>query len=251
MKLSQGLRAVTGVFLLCATLTVCADDSKLIANIGVSSNKIYRGVANDKAIVSGGMDYFHESGMYAGVWLGNTYIPTYQTVLKDIGNPNDKSDDQYEVITKDDPDYEVALCAGYSHALGDFSYTLGVMHTRYPLHPEVNFDYSELVLKGSFKQFSASVNYDFAADDKTLEGSVYYSLGMKFNLPKEMNLGLTVGRYNYKPEYAYDDYNHVQLDIGKSLSDGNNFMLSIAKAGEAANGDKDTRLIVSWTKMFY
>ncbi len=43
------------------------------ANIGVASNYIWRGVTqtNNQAAVSGGIDYEHDSGFYAGTWVSN------------------------------------------------------------------------------------------------------------------------------------------------------------------------------------
>lgn len=50
-----------------------AAQAELSANLGVQSNYYFRGVTqtDDKAAVSGGIDYNHESGLYAGTWLSN------------------------------------------------------------------------------------------------------------------------------------------------------------------------------------
>ena len=47
--------------------------AELSANIGAASNYYFRGITqtDDGAAVSGGIDYEHESGFYAGTWLSN------------------------------------------------------------------------------------------------------------------------------------------------------------------------------------
>ena len=47
--------------------------AELSANLGVQSNYYFRGITqtDDKAAVSGGIDYAHDSGFYLGTWLSN------------------------------------------------------------------------------------------------------------------------------------------------------------------------------------
>ena len=47
--------------------------AELSANVAAVSNYFWRGVSqtDDKAAVQGGIDYSHESGLYAGTWASN------------------------------------------------------------------------------------------------------------------------------------------------------------------------------------
>jgi hypothetical protein len=47
--------------------------AELSANLGVASNYYFRGITqtDDKAAVSGGIDYTHDSGLYLGTWMSN------------------------------------------------------------------------------------------------------------------------------------------------------------------------------------
>lgn len=252
MKCFKYVCGVMSLSTICCIQTVWAGESSFSANIGVASNHLWRGFVSDQPIVSGGLNYFHESGLYAGTWVVNNHIPRYTSVLTGIGNPNDPNDDQYAVVKEDDPGYELDLYAGYGSAIGDIGYDLSVMHTRYPAHPNDNLDYTELTFKLSFKQFVTSISYDADADDETLEGSLYYMAGVTFDLPKEMSVGLTIGRYDFNPDYVFvRSYNHAQLDFVKKAGDLGDFTASLSIAEKAANGDEDLRAVISWTKTFY
>ena len=55
-------------------------ESPITANIGVASNYIWRGKtqSSDAPGVSGGIDYAHASGAYAGIWVSNTTVGDYE-----------------------------------------------------------------------------------------------------------------------------------------------------------------------------
>lgn len=52
---------------------IITPQSKLIGNIGVVSQYVFRGLAqtNSHPAIQGGIDYSHLNGFYAGSWLSN------------------------------------------------------------------------------------------------------------------------------------------------------------------------------------
>ncbi len=93
-----------------------AEDSphSISYNVGVTTNYIFRGVSqsqNDPAI-SGGVDYSHSSGLYAGTWLST------QKWVKGQGNSSSS-------------DFEWDVYGGYKGSVGDFGYDVGLIHYSY------------------------------------------------------------------------------------------------------------------------
>ena len=85
--------------------------AELSANIATVSNYYFRGITqtSDNAAIQGGIDYSHESGLYAGTWLSNI----------DFGGKENA---------------EVDLYAGFGNDIGDtgFSYDVGIIYYWYP-----------------------------------------------------------------------------------------------------------------------
>jgi uncharacterized protein (TIGR02001 family) len=84
-------------------------------NIGVTSDYIFRGISQTqhKPAVSGGVDYSHSSGLYAGTWLSNqSWVETgpYKT----------------------NSSLEWDLYGGYKGAVSDIGYDVGVISYYYP-----------------------------------------------------------------------------------------------------------------------
>ncbi|GGO65673.1 TorF family putative porin [Bowmanella pacifica] len=198
------------------------------ANIGVTSNYLWRGVTQsaDGPSVSGGLDYSHESGFYAGTWLGSI----------DWGNGNGVETDWY---------------AGYSGEAGDFGYDLGYIYYAYPEEEYDDSDFGEVYLNGSYGDLGFGVAYTLnsdADDDAPFgKGDLYYHVSYSFALPQDYSLGLTYGYYSFDIDesmYGDWDYGHVQLDLSKG-----DFTFSVSKADEES-GDDDTKFIVSWGTSF-
>ena len=94
------------------------------ANIGASSNYLWRGtsLSNEAAAISGGVDYSHESGAYAGVWQSSEGF---------TGSP------------------ETDLYVGFAGEAGEFGYDVGYVSYIYLQNDTADFD--EIYLSGSFK----------------------------------------------------------------------------------------------------
>ncbi len=156
-------------------------ESPLTANIGVASNYIWRGATqtDDASAVSGGIDYAHDSGFYAGIWTSNV---TWTT-------PNG---------------YEQDIYAGYGFEAGPVSLDVGYIAYQYPLATGSNF--SEVYVNAGFQMFNAGVAYDSQNKD------MYMSVGAEFEVKKDLTVAVTFGNYNYN---TATDYTHYQLSLSK------------------------------------
>lgn len=54
-----------------AVATSSVATAEVTGNFSVWSDYIFRGVGTDNAAVQGGLDYSHDSGLYAGIWLSS------------------------------------------------------------------------------------------------------------------------------------------------------------------------------------
>jgi len=106
--------------------------AELSANAGIFSNYIWRGVSQtgDEAAGQGGIDWGHDSGLYAGTWVST------------LGETNG---------------YELDLYAGFAGGAGSLGYDLGVITYQYPVSPEINF--TEAYISGTMSIVTIGVNY--------------------------------------------------------------------------------------------
>lgn len=194
------------------------------ANIGVTSNYLWRGVTqsmNDPSI-SGGLDYSHESGFYAGTWVG--------TIDWGVGGATEN-------------DYYL----GYSGESGEFGYDVGYIYYNYPATGYEDSDFGEIYFNGSYKGFGFGVAYTVnsqVADGSLFDtGDIYYNVSYGWDLPEDYALGVTYGYYDF--DLGSDsDYGHFQLDLSKG-----DFTFTVSKADDES-GDDDTKFVVSWGTSF-
>ena len=119
----------------------------LSANVGATSNYLWRGVTqtDDAAAISGGIDYAHQSGFYAGTWASNV----------DFG---------------DDASAELDFYLGFGGELGQgFGYDVGYIYYAYPDSAQTDstneYDFGEVYGSLSYSYFSVSANYGVNNDD--------------------------------------------------------------------------------------
>lgn len=82
-------------------------------NVGATTDYLFRGISQSQHdfAVSGGVDYSHASGLYAGAWLS-----TQKWV---------------ETGIKTDSDFELDLYGGYKGTVGDVGYDVGLIRYSY------------------------------------------------------------------------------------------------------------------------
>ena len=225
MKMNK-LALACGVAMLGLSSVAAADVSM---NIGATSNYIWRGLTqtNNDSAISGGLDYTHASGFYLGTWASTANWAPGMT-------------------------YELDLYGGFSGEYKGFGYDASIL--RYSYDQDVNADFTEFGLSGSWQFLSAGLNYTFSADNSDQEGDMYYYAGVSFDLPQDFSIGGTVGHYNFD-DSSLEDYSHYQVDLTKSAGDFGDVTLTLSDTNlkdtaPSAGGDSDPRFLVSWSKTF-
>lgn len=196
-------KSVIAAAVLAATSTAAM--AEVTVNVGATSNYLFRGISAsaDQAAVSGGIDYSHDSGVYAGMWVS--------TLGTGVG---------------EELDYYV----GYAGSAGDFGYDLSYVAITYP--QQEKWDYAELALSASYSYFTvgaaSTVNSDVedtaGAAEQFIDGDLYYYVSAEVPLENDFTLGLTYGIYTFDDDGVIEtgrlrptelDYSHYQLALSK------------------------------------
>lgn len=194
------------------------DDYQLSANFGVTSNYIFRGVSrsNNAAAASGGIDYSHKKGGYAGVWSSSM----------------------------EGGDYELDFYGGYNGKLKEFKYDAGLISYNYPggsayqdtIEAYLNMDFSVMTIQAALtldKQGTSQSN------------DLYLSAATELELKKDLALTLLLGTWQFD-DPAYESYIHVKAAISKG-----EFSFALEK-NDKSRPDKagDIRFYASWSRAF-
>ena len=218
MKRSNIGLAVAAVLASAIALPASAE---LSANIGAASNYIWRGITqtNDGAAVSGGVDYAHDNGFYAGTWVSNV-----------------------------DGGAEVDFYGGFGGGSDDFSWDLNTIYYYYPDFDEA--DFWEIGGSVGYKMVSGGLQYTIDKEGGD-SGDVYYWGGLSFDLPQDFGLGLTLGHYDFE-DGSDGDYTHWQVSLSKDAGDFGEFSLNYDQTdGDEEDGfDEDAKFWVGWSKSF-
>ncbi|HFD32347.1 MAG TPA: hypothetical protein ENJ28_06555 [Gammaproteobacteria bacterium] len=192
--------------------SVVLAESALTANVGMTSNYIWRGATQtkDSSAISGGIDYAHASGAYVGIWTSNVSWTTTA------------------------PGYEQDIYAGYAFDAGPVGLDVGYISYGYPL--STVDDFSEIYVNATFKNFNAGI----ANDSKNK--STYISAGAEFEVKKDLTLAVTFGSFDYSG--SANDYAHTQLSLSKG-----DFTFAYDDTDQSGAAGKP-RLSVSWSQSF-
>ena len=215
-----------------AAMAAPAAQAELSANIGATSNYVWRGVTqtSDGAAISGGIDYSHQSGLYVGTWASN--------IDWGVGTSG----------------YEWDVYGGFAGEFGDFGYDVGVIAYIYPTEAYDDSNFTELYASGSYKFLTVGINYtvdgDQPSDAAFSDGDYYLYASASFDLQDGWGIGGTVGYYDFDTPDSGDDYSHFQLDVTKSAGDFGDFTFSVSQAEDSNLSSDDTLVFVSWSKSF-
>jgi len=200
---------------LIATAVMAATSTAALAditgNVAMTSDYVFRGISqtDNQMAIQGGLDYAHESGIYVGTWASNV-SPDF---FNGAGN---------------DPQIELDLYGGYSGSLGNgIGYDLGYIRYQYPGYKDANTN--EIYVKGSYNNFSASLNYSDELDFlPSSESAWYLAGGYDMTLPvADIGLSVHVG-YSFGDAFDVavstpakygltDSYTDWSLGLSKSL----------------------------------
>jgi uncharacterized protein (TIGR02001 family) len=205
--------------------------AELSANAGVFSNYIWRGVSQtaDAAAGQGGIDWGHDSGLYAGTWLSTI-----------AGGQ------------------ELDVYGGFSGEAGSLGYDLGVITYQYPKTPNINF--TEVYASGTFSMVTLGVAYTVdaaSANDGGVfdKGDMYVNGSLDFTAGKS-DVSVYLGSYMFDNDGAVGVGNADYVHYGASLSkDGFTFAVdrNDIDPGDAIDIAADTdavRFTVSYSKDF-
>ena len=218
--------------------------AELSANIGATSNYVWRGVTqtDDGPAISGGVDYAHDSGFYAGIWASNV---NFRDAVDSDGDPEDNGQ------------AEVDLYAGFANELDmGLGYDVGVIYYGYPQADEETagggedeLDFTEIYATLSYGPVSGGVAYTVDTEAGGDDDHVYYHLGAGFDVAEGWSIGGTVGLYDFD---GGSEYTHGQLDLSKDAGDFGEFTLSVSSVfdDDDADVDEDLLVFVSWGKTF-
>lgn len=214
---------------LAAMVAAPAAHAGFSANVGLTSNYLWRGVtqSDDGFAVSGGIDYEHDSGFYVGTWASNINWAVY-------GNPNDG--------------VEIDFYGGFAGEANGVGYDVGIIYYHYPDNMYDGSDFTELYGSLSYGPFEAGLAYTIDADWANHD-NIYYYVSAGTDIAEGWNLSGTIGHFDFDSTCMNCDYNHAQLDLTKSLDTYGDLTFTVSVAGKNS-GDDDAKAVVSWTKSF-
>ena len=224
--------------------------AELTGNVGVTNNYIWRGVTQtgDLPAVSGGLDYSHESGFYAGTWISNVNF---------AGPP--KTDSANDVVANDG--YEQDYYAGFSGSSGDIAYDVGYIYWDYPTSTaQQDSDFGEVYGSVGYDFLTVQVNYttnsqvEEDAVSGFSEGDIYYKATADFPLTDDgLGLSLTAGAYAFDddgestgPNTEADlNYTHYNAYLTKG-----DFSFGVEGNDQDDSSASRQRFVVSYSKSF-
>ena len=214
----------TALTLAMGLLVSGAANAAVEANIGATSNYVWRGVTqtSDDATLQGGVDYSNEEGFSLGAWASDVKFAD---------------------------GYELDIYGGYSaESASGIGYSVGFTQYLYPDATDIDF----LEINGSVSvgPVTAAIAHTISADTASYEGDNYYSLSAGTDLEEGLSISGTLGYYDYNSDA--DSYTHAQLDLTKSMGDYGDITASVSKLNNdgALGADEGTLFFVSYSKTF-
>ncbi|TVQ73043.1 MAG: hypothetical protein EA372_06215 [Chromatiaceae bacterium] len=246
--------AVTTALLAGAAVTSTAS-AEVSANIGFTSNYIFRGVteSDDGAAVQGGIDYEHEGGFYVGTWissLGETSVDSVQCAPGPGQVAASQAAGECEVSTSADRGgYEMDLYFGVAGEVGTsgVGFDIGYIYYAYPAaESAADANFGEIYGGLDYMGFYGLVNFVTNADDSDLESSIAYEVGYGFDLMDGYSLGGTVGYVDWD-DSDWEDYTWWSLHVSKATDFGD---FTLAYTQNDTDEDDDPRFNVSYVMSF-
>ncbi|MGR8950479.1 MAG: TorF family putative porin [Gammaproteobacteria bacterium] len=224
--------ALTGLM---STGSVAGD---FTANASFSNNYLWRGLTQteNEPVISGGIDYAHESGFYVGTWVANV-----------------------EYGAGDRFSYEHDIYLGYAGEYNGFSYDIGWLYYNYDESAE--YDFSEIYASVGYAGFSvtawilahserdptADPTYDFGFGD-----AFYLQADYGYEIRDGLELGLHVGYHDgdWVDEFNFADGTTDYVDYNVSLSKGGfSFVVSGTDLSDSPTGlqNDEVKYVISYT----
>ena len=213
-------------------------------NVGLTSDYIFRGISqtqHDPAL-SGGVDYSHASGLYAGAWASQ------QKWVK-TGGTSSSTDNGY----KNNSDWEMDFYAGYKGSAGEVGYDIGLIHYYYPgdkvanaVSPDTTEAYIGLSRGPISIKYSHAISDYFIGwgqDDTTkikTQGSNYLELNATHDLGNGWGVLGHIGHQNVKRDDLYfASYSDWKVGVTKDVGFG-------TVTAAYSDTDADSRAYGNW-----
>ena len=201
-----------------AAAPASAPEHQFFFNVGLTSDYRYRGISQSRRdpAVSGGADYTHSSGLYAGTWLSSIKW------IKDAGGGS--------------TDVEWDIYGGYKGTAGPIGYDVGFLRYQYPnpnlaISPNTTEIYGALSYSVFTAKYSHALTNLFGFGDSKHSG--YLDLSANVDLGDGWSVVPHVGRQWVRHNSAYS-YTDFALTVNKDF--GNGLVASAAVIG--TNADK-------------
>ena len=179
-RLARTIHLAAGASLLAASGTAVAE---VTGNVGVVSKYVFRGVVEDsRTSLQGGLDYEHDSGLYAGTWFSTL---SYE---KPDSNAN-----------------EIDLYGGYSGGAGDFGYDVGVLYFYYTGDATDDSSVPEGYASVSYGPVGLAANVALGTSNWTASGDTYVNASFEQPLPQDFTFSVNAGYYFYADDTENDD----------------------------------------------
>ncbi len=206
-----------------AVMAAGVASAEVTGNFAITSDYIFRGVSSGQA-VQGGLDWSHDSGAYAGVWLSNAAI-----------------DDDTE--NEDEVNYYV----GYGLGLND-GLSLDLGYIRYTSDESTDGDINEVYVGVAGEAWSATLYYgDEERADSTEEDEFYYlDLGYDVACGETTSVSLHAG---YLSDEA-DDNDAIDLSVTYNVGDFSMGLSYLDHDDDGADDDEDVLMVVGWGTEF-
>jgi len=169
-----------------AALIACTAQAEITANVALSSDYMFRGISqtDNTPAISGGFDYSHESGFYAGVWASNVdenFFPGANV--------------------------EIDTYVGWGGSADSWSYDVGVLRYNYPGVKNSDTNTNEAYGSLGYDFGVASVTGGIAMSDDFFgaENSEYYSLGVDIPVG-DYAVAIGYGRQDMDEAQDYEHY---------------------------------------------
>jgi uncharacterized protein (TIGR02001 family) len=224
--------------------------AELSANLGVASNYYFRGITqtDDKAAVSGGIDYTHDSGLYLGTWMSNV----------DFGGKEDVEVDGY---------------AGFGGDIGDtgLGYDLSAWYYWYPgsggdnqVDGSGDLDYAEVSGSLSYWWLTGTVAYTVWAEadgpGAFQDKDIWYELAVDPGWSYEgFAPTASIGYYTFDDDgesvggESLDlDYTTWSIGISKDAGEFGSLSVNYVQVDDAndVNPDDNPNFWIGWAKDF-
>lgn len=228
-------RLMAGSLIGAATLASPAAFAELSANVGVTSQYLFRGLAQtDGAAINGGLDYASESGFYVGTW-GSTINFGGSPNLGDGGSTGT----------------EVDFYAGFGGEAGSIGYDIGLIYYWYSEEDELDKpeeSYNTIEVYGSLSFGALTLGGYFAPDTYfgVDESAFGINLGLSLPITEVLSFEAFVGHNGGDGNEALtpDGDSYLDYSIGLSASAESGLTFGFALVATDIDDD-DLKAVIS------